>query len=106
LMSIVKYPIDAAEIDVPDDAQLPKGISNAKEWPIVIARAHGQMGLDGKEREVFLQHAFTEAQAHLRPVLQALILHHAAKDLDESQRASFLQATTGGDEELLALAQD
>lgn len=106
LMRIVKYPITVAKLDEPDQSYTPAALKNPEEWPLVIARAHALLGLSEAEREQFLQHAFPEEQAHLLPVLRALILYRASKTLPETQRDIFLQDATAGDEALLAIVKD
>ena len=55
---------------------------------------------------MFFEHAFSGKRAHLRPYVQALLLHHAALDLPPEDREAFLKAATAGDETLFALTQE
>ena len=77
IFKIIERPINAADIGVMDKEKSPLGLKTPEEWPKVAAIAYGLLGLDETQREVYLQHAYTETE-HLRPVVDALLLLHAS----------------------------
>ncbi len=106
LVKIVNYPVQAAEIDRPEDAELPRGFKDPEEWPHLIAIAHGLHGLSEAQRQPYLEHAFKSYGEHLRPYLEPLLVAHAAKDLPEKERTGYLDAALPAGSEARLIAQD
>lgn len=106
IFKIVQYPMHRAEIGVMDKDRSPVGLKDPKEWLHVISTAYGLIGLDEAQRATFLSHAFTPETEHLRPVVEAVLIQHAALTLPEASREGYVQAATGGHPHLLAIVQD
>jgi len=106
LFKIIQHPINAAQIGVMDREQSPLGLKDPKEWPKVASIAYGLIGLGESQRSVYLSHAFTPETDHLRPVVEALLVRHAALALPEEAREAYIQAATAGNESLLGLVRD
>ena len=105
IFKIIERPINAADIGVMDKEKSPLGLKTPEEWPKVAAIAYGLLGLDETQREVYLQHAYTETE-HLRPVVDALLLLHASQNLPKEGRQAYIQAASGGNETLLSYIRD
>lgn len=106
IFRVIQYPIDAAEIGVLDREQSPLGLKDPAEWPQVASIAYGLLGLGESQRTVYLNHAFTPETDHLRPVVDALLLRHAAQALPTDRRAAYLEAATAGNESLAGILSD
>jgi sec-independent protein translocase protein TatC len=106
LFKIIQHPINAAQIGVMDRDQSPLGLKDPKEWPKVASIAYGLIGLGESQRGVYLSHAFTPETEHLRPVVEALLVRHAALALPEEAREAYIQAATAGNETLIGLVRD
>jgi sec-independent protein translocase protein TatC len=106
IFKIIERPINAADIGVMDKEKSPLGLKTPEEWPKVAAIAYGLLGLDEKQRGVYLQHAFTDETEHLRPVVNALLLLHASQNLPKESRPAYVQAAAGGNETLLSIIRD
>ena len=106
IFKIIQHPINAAEIGVMDKEQSPLGLKDPAEWPQVASIAYGLLGLGESQRSVYLSHAFTPETEHLRPVVEALLVRHAALALPEPQREAYLQAASAGNPALLGILQD
>jgi len=106
IFKIIERPINAADIGVMDKEQSPLGLKSPEEWPTVVGIAYGLLGLNEAQRGVFLGHAFTAETEHLRPVVEALLVRHAAQSLPAPAREPYIQAASGGSEPLLAIIRD
>jgi sec-independent protein translocase protein TatC len=106
IFRIIQLPINAAEIGVLDREQSPLGLKDPAEWPQVASIAYGLLGLDESQRTLYLNHAFTPQTDHLRPVVDALLLRHAALALPEERRADYLVAATAGNDPLATIVSD
>jgi sec-independent protein translocase protein TatC len=106
IFELVKQPMILAEIGVLDRDKSPLGLQDPKEWPKVVSIAYGLLGLGEAQRTVYLNHAFTAESDHLRPVVEALLLRHAALSLPEEAREAYIQSATAGNETLIGLVRD
>ena len=106
IFKIIEYPINAAEIGVLDKEKSPLGLKDVNEWPQVTSIAYGLLGLNETQRGTFLAHAFTPENEHLRPVVDALLVRHAALSLPESGREAYIAAATTGNTAVLDIVRD
>ncbi|RPI04674.1 MAG: twin-arginine translocase subunit TatC [Zetaproteobacteria bacterium] len=108
IFKLIEYPIHKAEIGVPEQEQSPLGLKDPHEWLEVASTAHALIGKSEAQRALILEHAFAGERAHLRPVLEAMLIHHAAVDLPEETREGYIKAAAmaAGNESLIGMVRD
>lgn len=106
IFEIVKRPVDAAQIGVPEKESSPSALRDPHEWPVVGGIAYSTLGLDEAQRKIYLDHAFKDGQEHLRPVVEALLYYRASLSLPKDEQQAYLAAATAANGGLLPIIED